>query len=1013
MDGQPLEGRMRGVAQIQPEGAVSHAGPHVGAAVGAHQHLPVDAALERLHDKPQRLVGLRLVGVDAEPPAHLGEHGGGKVVIIPGQIRQSTAGAGGFFAAADPRRAVGHRPKKLVPFGHPRPEGTVQFDDAPLSRHALKDPRVSGGDGLHLRSSQHSVADVFGRTDGHVHLKHLRGHLQFRPLEPPHVGVETAGGHVDVDPHGRVGVALPQRPPVALDDAVRAPRRVEVVKRDQPRLHVEPGGHLLGGPDENAHRPGVDRRVKCRLLRRGVGVVDVGDLRRQDPARLQLVTEKPVDARRCPGKLRRGFGVGPFVVEVMPLAARPRGVEVAEHQLRALLCRRLLVVVEHPLSTSVDLCPPRQSLRRRGRVPVEHRRLAPVGGHPEHVVHVGLDTPILDRLGALGQRRDVRLEVVVPRDADNLLSPAAQHREGQPEVVETADVPRLREDGDQLREVVVTEALHHAVAVARGCHLDAVVGLGKHRRERIKVLQPQRLQPRTLQEPHHDVEFGEGVGDRGSRREDDPAARTLHQLGLRVGVKGAVGLGRRQPRHLKPRLESKVLIHLRLIDHQAIDPKVLEGHDLGGVPFDVLLFGLDLDLEFPDRLLYPLDRLVILGRLKVVLKPRHLLLKVLDERLRAHRKHRHLRVGDDHDGPAPHGDAAHPRLAVGSEHLRRRRRDTVSPSGVEAHGVPVPLLQEVVRHHDHAPLPRARLEPLDGGGEDLKGLARPSRVNKGRLIHAPGGLKRSGHGGALVTAQLHVGSHAREGEIRPVVLPAPEAPKAVVVQARQPLDPLRVRPHPRRKRLAHLLCLGLRGESGVTVDALLALGSAVDLHRAEVDARLENLRSILGRGPPPGRGGAVDAKVAGVETVSLHQPDAVTTPPEDVLGETLVHVVWHPPRSERHLDVARGDWRRLDVHEGGHVALVTRIGAGGQPREFEPFGHVAAQVLRGGRPLLGGGIAVGKGALLQLGSDGHAIRVQRLGNHAHVDAPGEPEAVVDGVGQCRGRGCLGLQGAAK
>jgi hypothetical protein len=106
-------------------------------------------------------------------------------------------------------------------------------------------------------------------------------------------------------------VALPEDAALALLDVRRAPRRVEVVQRDEPILHVRAGAHLLGRAHEHADLAGAHRVEERLFLHVGLRLVDERDLVARDaevdePSSAQRVVDREPRRPPCGRSARRG-----------------------------------------------------------------------------------------------------------------------------------------------------------------------------------------------------------------------------------------------------------------------------------------------------------------------------------------------------------------------------------------------------------------------------------------------------------------------------------------------------------------------------------------------------------------------------------------------------------------------------------------------------------------------------------------------------------------------------------
>ena len=157
-----------------------------------------------------------------------------------------------------------HLPADVVLLVDMRGAKLVELADFGIDLDLFHDGGIARGDGLDLGVGERAAFEVFGLAHGDAAVHHLidEAGLGFEHL--PHIGVERSFGDVAVDLDFGVVVALPQDSAFALLDVARPPRGVEVMEGDEPLLHVGPGAHFLGGAEEDADAPGIDR-VKQRL----------------------------------------------------------------------------------------------------------------------------------------------------------------------------------------------------------------------------------------------------------------------------------------------------------------------------------------------------------------------------------------------------------------------------------------------------------------------------------------------------------------------------------------------------------------------------------------------------------------------------------------------------------------------------------------------------------------------------------------------------------------------------
>ena len=114
----------------------------------------------------------------------------------------------------------------------------------------------------------------------------------------PEVGVERSLGHIAVNMHFLVAVALTDDASAALLQIARSPRTVEVMQRDEPVLDVHTSPHLKGAPHEDAHLSASDFGKQLFFADFGVRLMDVRDLFPWNPQRDQLAANIVIDGKR-------------------------------------------------------------------------------------------------------------------------------------------------------------------------------------------------------------------------------------------------------------------------------------------------------------------------------------------------------------------------------------------------------------------------------------------------------------------------------------------------------------------------------------------------------------------------------------------------------------------------------------------------------------------------------------------------------------------------------------------
>ena len=132
-----------------------------------------------------------------------------------------------------------------------------QAGNVHIQVHLFLDALVTGAERLDLCVGQRRFVNVltgaYRRFGGH----NLRDEslLIFNRL--PEVGVERSLGHIAVNMHFLVAVALTDDAATALLQIARPPRTVEVMQRDEPVLDIHTRTHLKGAAHQDAHLPGA------------------------------------------------------------------------------------------------------------------------------------------------------------------------------------------------------------------------------------------------------------------------------------------------------------------------------------------------------------------------------------------------------------------------------------------------------------------------------------------------------------------------------------------------------------------------------------------------------------------------------------------------------------------------------------------------------------------------------------------------------------------------------------
>ena len=943
---------------------------------------PADLAGARRDDGGERLTGL-LAGALAREDSAADRHG----ELRPFRLHALPVGEVllvlplGRAVELDVPREVGQLHRQTDDGALVVGAEVVELANLGVGLDLLHDRGVAGGDRLHLGVGERDLVHVLDSAHRHLAPHELGDHPGL-PLQPlPHVGVEGALGDVAEDLDLLVAVALPEDAPVALFDVGRAPRGVEVVLGDEEPLDVHPDAHLGGRTHQDAHAPGVHGVEELLLGQVTLRVVDEADLLGWHAAADQLGLHVVVGAEAA-------------------LAGRAGAREVDEDELREALGARGVPAREDFLHGEVDL-----ALRdvRGLRIDEPHVEggLPAVRGDRQHVVHVRRHPALADPLGPGEQGLDEGRQLRARRRGDRPRLAPGRRRDGQLEHLRRLDVGDQPEHGGELRHV--RELAEPGV--------DAVARAGRRRLERrhrlaevggpgVELRQPALAQERHLEVALHREHLGQRVADRGARGEDDAPPHLLEVLGLDEHVEGPVALRVRQPgdpRHL--RVEVEVLEGVGLVHEEGVHPELLEGerHVLRLAVGPLLQLRLEAALGLLDLLHHARVGALGLELGQVGRQLVELFLEVAREGPVGDGQELEGLVGDDDGVVGARGDPAHDPLALalgevllaGDEQVRRR---------VEPQELGAPLLDEVVRHHDHRLLGQADPLELHGRRRHLEGLARADDVGqeRGRA------LERPPDGVLLVGLESDRRVRPGQRQVLAVGLPGAQVVHLLVVGADQARGALGVLPDPLLELLLDFLLL-LAGGRGLrhVEDAPLALGipdHVVDGGDAEVEGVGDQLVGVVARGPPglrvrgevraPARlygprGDGLDVAHAEVPGVGVEE-----------LGDEVLDVPGgHPGGAQPHVDLAGLEVPGLHEPEGRGVALEGRVALRGGLGGGELRPDVAREVDVGRLPRAALGVPVDEVAEVRL-----ELRRGLARQLLHAE-PVDPAALVERHGE--------------
>ena len=265
----------------------------------------------------------------------------------------------------------------------------------------------------------------------------------------------------------------------------------------------------------------------------------------------------------------------------------------------------------------------------------------------------------------------------------------------------------------------------------------------------------------------------------------------------------------------------------------------------------------------------------------------------------------------------------------------------------------------------------------------------------------------------LVRVELERGGGAGQLEMRAIELARREIVEALVIDAGQPVGPLRVGPDPAFELALDLLQL-LAGSFGIDdvqhpPFAADVLEGVEDLRHAAVERIGKELAGVPAAGAPfRGAGGTIGelARFDGPGTEFRHMVD-LDVSVHRLLDEGDDIGGWNPRRAETRGDIRWTQGRGLNSHQRAHVALKGRIERRGGFRGGKLGADRAGEIGVGGLPRAIGRVL--EHGVTELVDHLVTVAMQKLGDMVEVDAT----ALVEHDGKRvagirhhrRGRGC--------
>ena len=394
--------------------------------------------------------------------------------------------------------------------------------------HLLLDSLVARAQRLDLRIRQRRLVHVVARADGAFARHDLRDELLLVFKRLKQIGVECAVGHIVVDLHLPVQVALPDDAPIALRHVRRTPTDVQMMHGDKQPLHVGPGAHLRRAAQQHAHLTGTNLGKQFLLFSLGIRMMDERDFALRHARADQLRADVVIDVER-PVALRRAH--------------------VAKDELRQLLLPALLPDSQHVAHAGVQLAA--GIVRQQGiHQALIQADLPAVRRDGEHVVHGRVNRTGVNGGGALGQRFHHFL-LKLGRLRHDGFKPRLRDREVQ--LVAGLHVRDLLEQIHQLRQIEeLGEPGSRPVARALRSQLNSRRRLSEGGRPLVKMRQSLLPKRFVLQIALHGVQLCHRVAHGRARGKDHAlaACQLVHVPTLGEHVARLLRLARGQARNV-------------------------------------------------------------------------------------------------------------------------------------------------------------------------------------------------------------------------------------------------------------------------------------------------------------------------------------------------------------------------------------------------------------------------------------------------------------------------------
>ena len=277
--------------------------------------------------------------------------------------------------------------------------------------HLLLDALVTGTERLDLRIGQRGFINVLTASHRAFACHNLRNKLLLVFKRLPEISVKGGLRHIAEDVDLLVPVSLTDDSSGALFQVARPPRRIQIMKRHKPVLHVHAGPHFEGAAHQHTHLTGTDFGKQFFLPCLGIGLMDKGDLFSRNASCHQFLPDVIVDGELRFRRVVLNSTCDSMKLRIIQITADRLGcfrrwstgfgcAQVAKHQLGQFVRLTLVPDAVDVIHTHIDLA--RRVIRQiRIDDALVESQLSAVRGDAEHIVHAGVHRTGMDFGSAL------------------------------------------------------------------------------------------------------------------------------------------------------------------------------------------------------------------------------------------------------------------------------------------------------------------------------------------------------------------------------------------------------------------------------------------------------------------------------------------------------------------------------------------------------------------------------------------------------------------------------------